>query len=264
MHNRNRSLSFDCLEKRELMVVTGKVTFTLKPPQLGQLFQADLKYISSPNYNIAGTTWSQITTYKGFTTGPVPLTGSRLTADMVSDVPGSYKVTAITTYVSVNPSVPPPAATTVTGQIVIPAPTVAIKKTGQGQPTALNGSRQMTYSVTAGGEPVGQYFIGHIQENILPFKYWDGTPGGGHGWQPTNPSQQFNFNNSTINDQFAYSLNESEWEGLPVGTVIATFTQELRFTWMMSTPAMNQPESERITTFTWTWIKVDDLSWEAN
>jgi len=257
--------SFNNLENRELMVVTGSVMFSLKPPQLGQLFQANLNYISSPTYNIAGTTWYQIVTYKGDTTSPVELTGSRLTAQMVSDIPGTYKVFADTTYTSTNPSVAPPAETEVTGQITIPAPTIAVKKGGMKQPTYINGVRQMTYTVTAGGLPVGQYFIGHIQENIAKFTFPDGSQGGGKGWQPPSPSQQFNFNNSTINDQFSLKVNQSTWNSIPVGTVICTFTQELRFTWIMGTDQLDDvPETAYLNTFNWTWTKDGPTTWEAN
>lgn len=265
MRNCNRSLSFDGLEKRELMVVEGNIQFSLKPPQLGQLFQAQLNYVSSPNYNIAGTDWYQIVTYKGDTTSPVDLTGSRLTAQMVSDIPGTYKIFADTTYTSTNPSVSPPTETEVTGQITIPTPTVVIKKGGMKQPTNINGVRQMTYSVTAGGLPVGQYFIGHIQESISKFTFPDGSQGGGKGWQPPSPSQQFNFNNSTINDQFSLKVNQSVWNSLSVGSIICTFTQELRFTWMMGTDQLNDvPETAYLNTFDWVWTKDGTNIWEAN
>ena len=255
--------SLESLEGRRLLVATG-VTFSLSPPKLGTQFQADLTYISSPNYSIASTGWTEVISYGGFTTPPVGLSDGYMSTQVVSSVPGVYVITAVTTYTSSNPSVGPPGQTTVSGTITIPAPDGVTKGGGVGGQAPVDTAIQMTDPVTAGGQPIGPDFIGNIQEDILPFIWWDGTDGGDSGWGPPAPSPQFNFRNGQINDQFQFFADPATWASIPVGSVLCTFTQNLRFYWTMTTTAGDQPFYAPLPSLTWTWTKVSATAWEVD
>jgi len=245
-------------------LITG-MTINPAAPPLGSTFTATLTNNPSPTYFPISTTWSYSVSYGGFTSPTVNVAGSLLSSSLFASVPGTYTITAVTTYQTTNPTDSPPPPTTTTTTVTIPIPNTVTKGGAVGTPAPPNSAIQIVDTVYAGGVQVGSMAAGMVQENILPFTWWDGTPGGGGGWGPAAPSFQFSFWGGQIHDQFMFSPPLGVWAGIPVGTTLCSFTQELQYVWSMSTTtAGDQTFTVPLTTLSWTWTKVDANDWEAN
>jgi hypothetical protein len=163
------------------------------------------------------------------------------------------------------PPLQPPSPTLVSGSITIPAPDTVEKDGGVLKPVDYGTASQITDLVTAGGLNIGPAFLGIIQENIAQATMVGGAQLRGGGWGPAAPSPQFNFSNGVINDQFMYvSGGNPPWNQIPVGAVLVTFTQQLRFAWTMSTTlGTNETFYATLNSLTWTWEKNTSTTWVA-
>ena len=234
------------------------------PPRLGWIMEADLDYTTRPGVYPVGTTWTETVTYQSSTSTPTQLSGGVYSCDFTTWVPGTYTLTAVTTYQLANPTAgSPPAPTTADGSIFIPAPDTVVK--GTAQPAGPNSAVIITDSVLAGGEPVGPYFAALAEENIPTFTWWNGTVQSSGGWGPSVPNMQFNWASGRLSDQFALpsGLSPGNWGGIPIGTVLCTFTQQTGFEWGMTTPSGNDTFFALTTTLSWTWTKINANQWQA-
>jgi hypothetical protein len=247
--------------------VVRTMSFSPSPTPLGVIFTADLHLPPAGTYYPSSTEWTQTITYDGATTPPTVITSAGLlSATLVSAVPGTYDIEATTTYMTSNPTVAPPPPSTVTGTVTIPAPDTVTKGGGVGTPIPPGMAALMVDPVAAGGMPIGNLFLAPVQEDIPTFTWWNGTVAGTGGWVLDAPSVQFFFGESAIHDQFMIPpTTPADWAAIPIGTVLATVTQELRFCWTMSTDGgTNVPCVVNLPPLTWTLTKCDANDWEAN
>lgn len=135
---------------------------------------------------LGSTSWTYTISYGGFTSPTINLAGSVTTAVLpAATVPGTYTFTAVTSYVSYNPSAAPPPPTTMTGSFTIAPPDTAAKGGAINTPTMVGTAAQISDPLYAAGQPIGSNVAGTVQNHIPTFTYYDGTQGGtGSNWYP--------------------------------------------------------------------------------
>jgi len=249
------------LEGRHMLATATGINFPVQAPVLGRMFSADRVAITSPA-KVISTSWTEQIVFRSYLTPIMNLPNGPLSTTLVSTIPGTYTVTATSSYQSSNPTVGPPPTTTVSNTITIPAPDAVTKGGGVGVPTRADTIRMMTDPVTAGGQPIEGYFIGQIQESIVPFLWWDGTGGGSATWGPSALSPTFYFAQSNVNDGFMEAANTA-FTAAPPGQVLCSFTQEFRFVFTMTTTAGDVSVTIPLNSLSWSWVKTDTTHWEA-
>jgi hypothetical protein len=280
MRRHHRHLCVESLEGRSLMSaaigypagfigpilrdVQSTMTFNPKAPVLGTTFQANLTFQGGGTYWPVSTQWSWTISYNGFTTAPGG-SGATLQAVIIAQIPGTYDITAVTTFMSTNPTACPPPQTT-TGEVKISAADTATKG-GQVRVPVANGTfAQIQDTITAVGDPIGGSAVGMMQYNVPAFKDWNGkqNPGTNGQWLPTAPSAQFYVQGGVLYDQQLCNIAAADWNGIPVGGYLRDWSQELRWVWSMTdAQGVNHTFTAELNTLSWSWTKVSATRWES-
>jgi hypothetical protein len=247
--------------------VTLAMTFNPTAPLLGFTFQASLSGNVNGPFTAMSTTWTDTVTYGGFTSPPASLPGAIWNVSITATIPGTYTVTAVTTWMSTNPTVLPPAPTPTTARVTVPVPSAVVKFSGMGTEVPPGTIITVADDIFAGGQPMGGSFAGYLQEFVPPSTYFDGSMDAGTGgWWQTG-SGSFYLAGGTLYDQQMYpgtTPGGTTWADTPVGT-ICTWSQQLQAVWYMpTTVGTNARFSVNLTTLSWTWSKVNATQWTTN
>ncbi len=256
--------------------VTG-MTLTPSSPIIGTEFSATLTVNNvGATWYPASTTWTYTVSYGGMTTAPASVAGQTqvLSATIQDPTPGTYTVTAVTSYASTNYSVAPPDPTTTTATVAIASPTIVAKKGGRYAPAGFQSFITVTDTVSSSAGRVGPYIAGQVQENILQYNGYDKTiyPGT-NGWYPQlgGSSASFYLANGLLNDQMGSAIQfnyaPALWNAIPIGTAFITYTQDLQYTWVMSGylggTFQDKVFSVPLGSLSWSWVKVSATTWEV-
>jgi hypothetical protein len=244
------------------------------PVILGNTFMVSLINSPSPYFQPRSTSWSHQIFFRvpGQTySSPVTVdSGSTLYLTMNASIPGFYAITAVTTYMSINPNLQPPPPTTTTLNVTVNSPSTVTKGSGPGSSAALGMTILMVDPVFSADGRIGAAG-GSIEEKIDPFTWWDNEAGGNTAWGSSGYPSLFIGLSGTAGaarDQQNFNLDTIEqgiWYLTDVGETLATFTQELRYVWQMPTL-----ETGTILTFTqqlnslsWTLTKSGTSTWSS-
>jgi hypothetical protein len=242
------------------------VSFVFKPLQLGVSGSADLIYTLSSDYGIVSTQWTESILFQGSTSQKLSLSGSPLSTSFESTIPGTYVITAYTTYQATHQGVAPLAPTAVSGSITIPTPDHVNTESGLGEPASPNSAIQISDYVSAGGFNIGPFFSGLAQENISTITYYTGVTVTSTVWDPNSPTQNFYFaaGNSTIEDRMFLGGSIPAWNSIPVGTTICDFTQQLRFQ-INFLDSSNTLVTKKVSlgSLYFSWVKNSATTWEV-
>ena len=203
------------------VVVSGAMTITPSPCNYGSSFVCTLSTAPNPTCNIAGTVWTYIiNTSDGTTTVLTPsltLTATGLTAAINATVPGTYTVTAVTSYTSTNPNSPPGTHHHRVKPVTVPPPTLDASLVPAAGLSATAGSTAMASdSVSTSLGQVNSLAVGTPQELIPGF-----IPG-----FPPGQINSFSWSNGVIYDQVAPRL--AGFTAAGVGDVFDSWLQQLR------------------------------------
>jgi hypothetical protein len=236
------------------LLVTG-MTLTPAAPVVGGNITANLSNnTTGATYSATSTVWTMTIAYttggSTYTTPALSIgAGSVLNTTLTASVPGTYTVTAVTSYTSFNPTVAPPSPTTTTATATVAAPNGVVKGGAINQPTNYPMAVQLVDQVQAGGNNVGSMMVGLAQEDIPGYSFNGGPPiEGTGGWYPGDedgPSVQFNLTAGKIYDQVGpVSMTAAYWASLPIQpppapgappvTPAVTWTQNLQILWNMT------------------------------
>jgi hypothetical protein len=174
--------------------------------------------------------------------------GTTLSATVFASVPGTYKIVAVTSYTSSNPSAPPPPPKTTSGTFSIAPPSGIPPVAGMGLGTSLGSTVLIQSQVTAGQGQIGPYVAATIQENIPIFYFTNGmTEPGTGGWYPGpagpsgSPSVQFYLTNGILNDVVGIggTTGNAAFFATAIGSPVCTYTQQLQYTYQISDASGN-------------------------
>ncbi len=248
-------------------IITG-MTLSSTTPALGSPIGATLtSTIKDPTNLPLATTWTVSISYGGFTSVPFTVAGAPTSFSTNAAVPGTYTITAVTTYMSTNPTVGPHAPTTVSATATVAVPTTATKATGMGTPTSWIAGLQVTDTIGTPNGPLGMSVGGEFEENIAPGVGAGGVEYGGTDgeWFPNSYGMSWYIQGSTLFDTMGLpGMPVATWQAIPVGATLITYTQQLQFYWEMSTPTGQQSFTAPLNSLTWTWTKVGTWTWTAN
>jgi hypothetical protein len=281
---------FDALEARAMLAVGGVVpanfigppqpgwvraavpldivhdlTYNPNPPWLGEVVQVTLHDIwISKHFHAVSTKWTDTIAYGGLTTPVGTMWGGGLSSCGITTViPGTYTITAVTTYASDDGGPPPPPVTD-TGSFQIAPPDDAVKGgPGLGVPTEWMASVNIEDPVKAGGGSVGSYFYGLAQQDLTDIVWWDGTKKPDSGWMPEKPNPDFLWTNGVIYELMSTGLGPFDWAPLKVGAT-CTFTQKLRFEWPFNSTKGLVYFVSSVFELDWTFTKVDANDWKVS
>ncbi len=250
------------------MITPFDIVVSMSPstttPALGGTLRFTLTTTPAPNFVITGTTWTYTVTYNGFTSATLtPQSPGLLNATVYLSVPGMYTVTAVTTYMDSNPSGPRHSPTTVTSLVDVPPPSAITKDGGIDTPIAWTAADLLTDDIATPNGPLGSFAAGLFQENLTNV-FTTISITFAQGWGPSVYGLSWNVTAPHLYDSVGVpGMTAAQWAAIPVGTAYVAYTQELQYTWEMSTNQGQESFTVGLPALNWMWTKVDATHWEV-
>ncbi len=177
------------------MDIVVNIAANTNSPVLGGTINLSLTTTPAPNFVITGTMWTYNVTYSGVTSAYLtPQSPGLLNATVYLSVPGTYTVTAVTTYRDSNPSGPSHAPTKVTTTFTVPPPSAIAKDGGVNTPIPIGALDQLVDDINTPNGPLGSFAPGLFQENLTNVASLIPNFLLASGWGPSGYGQAWNVN----------------------------------------------------------------------
>jgi len=150
----------------------------------------------------------------------------------------------------------------VSGTVGVPAPTSVRGLSGTNVPVFPNSAvLALSLVMQSPSQPAGPMLAAMVQENCYNWVFYGGTTGGPSGWVPASPAANFYLAGGKVYDWITFVL-VSGWSNIPVGTVLVSWSQDLRLVWsFMCAGGTPQTVVASLGTVNWSIVKSDASHW---